>query len=1086
MSGIDQGFLLLIDGLDWAFWSREDLATGTGAVSGISRSNNFYGLQIPQTSTAIDVKTGQLQTTSTRFQLNDVDDSLAALFASTTSDPNPPGVPYIVPGENVYDANLHGNQVGIEAVGSAGARGQYPAIASYQLGSFHLGNQFLAFEGRGQIYASVDPFIFAGRRVALYRFEKSADDWGAFDSIKRVWWGTLRDGGSVSGRKWQLSADGPDSWLRKELNQGSFKEPLLIDPITTLREDETRVGYRGRLMRYTYSDAEGFQPYQPIHCNWQNPDASTEQAAFLTYTPQQFRAWFRNTLVPEIFNNAGSPVPAGVIAEAWVRDPATAPTSKINSARSTTDEGNLSITLIEPAGVGTDWTAPPSANIAFGVGLFEIVLHEKVWKALGWSPEEQREITFEDDTGVEFTLMSPSNPVSFIPSSSSSTPQPFSDFLPGYYMGQFMSVPRPAEKNNIFGYLTANPIFLLGSSGSERDQTTRNHRPLYGGSTGVGILNGTPEADGGQVISITNFDDAVYVQPQNDAPPAKQPGGSDADPYVLGSPVTAQALFAFTGQYRAIGTEEAVERLQVGRCSWEQAGSDAVSPEARNRVQVAGTTSRLVLSRWQPPRAFNFTDKILDGDWLGLVGSGEASLRIQPIANFGSKDGITRADRALLSLLVSSGTSDGWYVDQGYGTQGYGGAQYIKPGANNKSSALSLGQFVTDRNGADFGLGIPAEMVADVFEWEALAFDVPTELRRCTIAHLGPVSGDAIARGIMAPLGWSWSLRNGKYGAFKPSDNDAEASEDAVLDEESIAGTLGRGSFLPQQNIRYRTALDAVELKFRRDPLTGEYRAEETIRSTDAGALYRTGASVMQLDAPYLTGEATVQAVRNHWNPIFKWLAKRHFYVSGLRVLQSTGLNLWPGSRVRITHPWLVSQLGAYGVTSARGIVISVAQNWAKGTTSIDLLVTQPPGQGERIAAPEASAYAYDAAGPAIYCDTDFRGIAGGHNDLTAFVKPDWASGTGDADIQVRQYARGKIVQTLTGTVTGVDPEAGRIDLDAPLTGGTWLRDCDSLITVTGFATQTATWPALTFVPIANPIGEVSGSLDNAVKWSDI
>ena len=85
MSGIDQGFLLLIDGLDWAFWSREDLATGTGAVSGIARSNNFYGLQIPQTSTAIDVKTGQLQTTSTRFQLNDVDDSLAALFASTTS-----------------------------------------------------------------------------------------------------------------------------------------------------------------------------------------------------------------------------------------------------------------------------------------------------------------------------------------------------------------------------------------------------------------------------------------------------------------------------------------------------------------------------------------------------------------------------------------------------------------------------------------------------------------------------------------------------------------------------------------------------------------------------------------------------------------------------------------------------------------------------------------------------------------------------------------------------------------------------------------------------------------------------------------
>ena len=135
--------------------------------------------------------------------------------------------------------------------------------------------------------------------------------------------------------------------------------------------------------------------------------------------------------------------------------------------------------------------------------------------------------------------------------------------------------------------------------------------------------------------------------------------------------------------------------------------------------------------------------------------------------------------------------------------------------------------------------------------------------------------------------------------------------------------------------------------------------------------------------------------------------------------------------------------------------MLEVSQDWAGGSTTIDLLVTQPPGQGERIAAPEASAYAYDPAGPAI-CDTDHRGIAGGHS-LTAFVRPSWASGTATRTCWCA-HTRGQLVQTLTGTVSGVDLDAGRIDLDAALTGGTWLRDCDSIITVTGYATQSASW----------------------------
>jgi len=1071
MSGIEQGFLLLVDGLDWAFWTREDMATGTGAVSGISRTNDFVGLQIPQTAMAVDVKTGDIQPSPARFELHDVSDSLAALFASTLEDPDPPNVPYTIPGETAYDSSIFGKQAGVEAVGPAGERGRHPAVQSYQLGSFHPGNEQLAAEGRGQVYASDAPYIFAGRRVVLYRFERSGDDWGSYSNARRVWWGTLRDGGTVSGRKWQLSADGPDSWLRRTLNANSFQQPLGINPLVSLRTDQTRVGFRGMLIRYEYSSANGYIPCGPtLHCNWQEPDASSQVGAFLGYTPQQFRDWWRFTLMPAIFSGTGTGAAPGTTVQSWTGTTGTLP---IASSYSVPDDGSLGITLTEATTFGGGWCGD-MASPGYGRGLFQIVLHEKVWKVLGWSPEEQHGISREDTAGVTFRAMTQATSVGFIPGGGS-----FNDWPPGYWMGTFLTATRPYQYGQTVE-AAENPLTLGG--GPDAKQETRMHSPLYGGSQGVGILGADPEATGGQQIPIVNFDDSVYVQPQLDAPPAKDPGGDDATPYP--GPVSAQGLFAFTGQWRAIGTDEAEARTQVGRCSWEQAGTGA----DRNRIEVDPTdyASTIVLSKWHAPRAFNVDDEMLQGDWLGLVDGGESALKVQPLANFGSQDGITRADRLLLSLLVSSGSSGGWFTDPGYSVPGYGGAQNIEPGDNNKSSAFALGQFVTDRNGADFGLGIPAEMVADVFDWEALAFDVPAALRRVTVAHAGPVNGDAITRGIMAPLGWCWSLRGGKYGAFKPSDDDAQPAEDAELDGESIAGNLGRGSSIPNQNIRYRTALDAVDLKLRRDPLTGAYKFEERIKSADAGALYRAGDSVLTLDAPYVTGEGTVEDVRRHWAPIFKWLARRHFLVSGLRVLQSVGLNLWPGSRVRITHPWLVSQLGAYGVTSARGIVLSVSQDWAGGATTIDLLVTQPPGQGERIAAPEASAYAYVPGAPAIYCDTDFRGISGGHNDLTAFARPSWASGTGDADIIVRQYARGQLVQVLEGTVTAVDLEAGRLDLAAPVIGGDWLRDCDSIITVREFSTQGATWPALTFAPIADETGQVAGTADNAVKWSDI
>jgi hypothetical protein len=1089
MSNQEQGFLLLIDGLDWAFWTREDLQSGAAAVTGISRTNNHFGLDIPKTSTRVDVKTGAIQSASVSFKLRDISATLAALFAATTTDANPPSVGYHTPGETSYDPALFGLQVGIESIGPAGERGQFPAVQTYQLGAFHPGNNFLETDNAGAVYASAQPFIFAGRRVTLHRFTRSsAGAWQDYAQSQRVWWGTLRDGGSVTARTWSLTADGPDSWLKKILNQAAFEEPKAAEPGIPLSIEETQYGFDGKLIQYEYDPSTAPNVLQPWFLNWQKPDASTQDAALIGKTADELRVWFRDTLLAAALDVAGTLsaglISAGVIAYAWSSVnvggnlPGGVPGGDLN--RYQPDAGSLKLTLKKD---GVSWTSS-----AFGQ--IRIVLHQKIWNALGFSPEEQAGIDQDNDSGITFRALGPGVAAPYGPGGivgTTITPDTFDNHPAGFWQGTFTSIPRPFTPGDALNFpdaaFDASPV-----GGAANSTKTRVHAPLYGGALGVGVLARDVSQLGGQIVAISGADsvaEPAFCERQLDAPPAAAPGGDNAQPYPVLGGVTSQRLFAFIGAYRNINTDKAERRLQLGRVSWRRPSD----PFDRLKIQsdLTELSAPLALTRWHVPQAFNFKDELMAEDWLVLIDGGPDALAVVPVANLGTNDeGPSRADRAILSLLVSSGTSRGWFTDAGYTVPGYGSAAYLDRGDNNKSSALSLGDTATDTKSADFGLGIPAEMVAEPSEWQALAYDLAPELAQVTIAQVGPVSADAVLMGIMRPLGWAWSLRGGKYGAFKPSDNDATSTEDATLSAETIVGSLGGGTSTPSQSLRYRTALDAVELKMRRDPWTGKHWQEETLRSTDAGRFYRSGDSVLTVDAPYLTSDATLQAVKNHWSPIFKWLARRHFMVTGLKVLQSVGVNLWPGSRVRITHPWLVSQLGEYGVTSARGIVTAVSQDWQSATTAIDLLVTQPPGQGERIAAPEASAWAYDAGAPAIFCDTDFRRIGAGHNDLAAFEQPAWAGGTGSPDVNIFQYARGQLVQTLSATVSGVDLEGGRLDLSGPVTGGTWLRDCDSLIVLKGYATQGATWPADTFAPIANEDGEVDGSTANAVKWSDI
>ena len=126
----------------------------------------------------------------------------------------------------------------------------------------------------------------------------------------------------------------------------------------------------------------------------------------------------------------------------------------------------------------------------------------------------------------------------------------------------------------------------------------------------------------------------------------------------------------------------------------------------------------------------------------------------------------------------------------------------------------------------------------------------------------------------MAP--WAGAGRCAAASMEHSSPDDDAGGGRRRLDGESMADNLGRLLCHPDRSIRYRTALDAVDLQLRRDPLTGKYAAEKRIKSSDAGALYRNGDSVLTLAAPYVTGEGSVEDIRRHWAPIFKWLGRRH------------------------------------------------------------------------------------------------------------------------------------------------------------------------------------------------------------------
>ncbi len=1002
------GFVLLIEGLDWAFFTREDMVLNT---TGIAKSNNHVGLRPPSFEFGINLKTCRFETNTSTFTIDDVSSDLADLFkVSVDADPL---TETLEPGVNA--TTIERKHVGVEYVGTSGVRGQHSGYPGFTgVGRYHPEEDNSDAMGRPKVPVSDEPMIFGGRRMYCFRFLRRHHEtaWGDLTDAECVWWGTMNDAGSVKGRTWTIEADGPESFLRRQLNANSFTEPRAISTSIQLADEE---GYFSVAM---YGTSSGLPKAPGQHIRW------GEGVYDNTTSPRVDRygtgsTTLTSTTRSDLINDMNTVISAAVAAtgdNGEFDDP-----NEVGGACFLDSKGRCTIRIQDD-----------SVDVGLGkvqVGVAVMVAHEKVWRELGYTvtgPESQGLRNWENDPLWLDLDTSASN-----------------DF----------NGPLPST-GYVAIYFTTRGIGTFGKGGYSFTWKPEYVRPV--------TVYPDPQAIGGHVVRMVLADQDPVVVPQYDHAPAKDPQGSSTDPYTItgAGDVNAQRLWAFIGPRRIEGTEEEIEELvQVGRCSWVDA--DGV-------VQTDGTGPALVLTEWYDPVRFGLEKgKIASGaEWRATDAQ---PIKVVPMAHWGRtvQGAASNVADVIMSIMLTTGTGTGWWTTSSHTTRVYGSNGFIAPGTNNPGSAFSLGTTVLDADRADFGLAIPQGLVAPRYVWEQLvgSLEVP-EMAAVRVAHIGPVNADDLLAGLMRPLGWCWSLDGGQYGMFCPWDQLTPSDATLTLNADDFADRT------PNQDIRHRLPLDRVKIRERLNPYTGDFRRELDLKATDRGARYRSGDSTIDVDAPYHEGIGW----HRRWDRGFEWWSRRHFAVRGLNLTRLKGQDCWPGTVVRITDPWLVSQTGAYGVTSAVGVVTRASRDYENDRYQVDLIVQEPPAGGYRILAPEAMAYEWDESSKVLTCFKDFRGIGGGHRDVAPFKQPDWSTSAAQgADIKALQYIRGHLYQTLTNTIDSIDIEAGKLTMTGSWSGGTYYRDMETIVLLREAANQSAAWCHEVFSVIGDKSGQSGG-----------
>lgn len=988
-------WLLVIEGVPFCFTSRSDLAgAGGGSWIGTSEGPRVVraGLEMQgNLSAAVRIgagdDAGMLTDDGYTFKVRDLDDDLLALFAkpdtvdtlashlAPTDDPAP---------SDGIDAQgnavaLWGRYVGAEAIGPAGERRYYACLPGSTLPG--LDHAALAGEEVGML-APVEvtdaPQFREGRRVALYLLRRDPfgtngseiANWSSwadqYAGGALVWWGQLRRGTQV-GKDWSLACSGPASWLGKTLNANAPSDWRRATPIFALSQATKRHEDRVAVMLTTYDPATNVTSYhgQKVF------DAGDD----LGPTPNKDQVVTAlSSLVSGLNSIPGS---EGAFEDAF-------------DSFADFDDTFVSVRINDQGGV-----LPSSATM-------RMVLHEKVWRLLGWEPQQQLELI-----GAGFN--SDPQAVLFEQVTTIYTPDPTPTPGPGFWQATFSTFPA------FFG--VAPPGFAYDNDGAKRI-----YQPLSG--EGAYVLASDP----GQEIS--DGYSPVFIDGQLARPPTD---GLQVD----GDATTSMRWVLMSARVRKPGDEDPTELRMVARVEW--AGTETLTAAAEGDY-------RFVVAEYYDPKHFGHPGRRLKAPIsVPATADDDVSLRWVPLGVFGYNSGFAGFDnvaRILPRILLSTGTAT-WSGDE------------LVAGDNAHPDS---GIIDTDAEIADLSLAIPADLVdLDSIRdaAEANPGGLGGTLNKVRLAYVGAVSSEEVIRAIIGPRHWAMSLRGNRYGLF---------SWTAPLSYEDVDVVIGTSDVAddgpPQVDLRPVAPVDKALLTYGQgeeqvDPQTYEYQAV----SHDAGRAARNGRHIVELTGRGLPApqrwvdveEPTPASWSRAWAELWServgpWAASSMLSIR-TRVRPPKSLQLQVGSIVRITNPWPATTLGVYGLSNALGRVTAAELEPDTLCATVEILVHPRDLDLARRFAPIARVVdevatleeRFDVETGILSCHADAFDRGGSISDVAYFAEPAWLNIGGDAKVEVWQWDGVTWEQTLTGMVASVDTTAHTITL-SDVTGTFWER----------------------------------------------
>ena len=1061
LRGLDHAhtaYALVIDGCPSIFATHEDLegaanVTGTWIYTdrALTSAAVTASLMIPKSlPMAIDLRDATIRDQTVSFDIMDLNDELASLFAATNDDVKrlkdtikPTDSPVPATKLTVDLTSVFGKHVGTELIGSSGERRQNPCFLSgssaFQVGMFHPGDNF--GWGAPRVPVTDTPLIWTGRRYCLYRVYRDVINtkltsgsatWRPLSESPIIHWGQLRDIGETRNRAWKLSAEGPASWLKKPLNQNTTAEPTAFLASASLTPEESEVGI------------DLFQKELAVP----NTLLGFNQIDFGEFN---FTRTVDGANAVAMFNSLEV-----IVNEARDALVAFGGTTAFNQWKG----GDIKLIAgLRQFAIKVDDLA--DRNRYAGMRL---CLHEKVWALIGYDPVQET-LELDDIKRVHFKAVGSFNTV---PTSTT-----------GYFEALITTIPQ-----GFAAELGGDDILQQGENLGQVDNQGeyRYVGPLY--PAGAHYLDPTLNNGSGQIIFLNEMDE-YKCEGQLVRPPASDPNNKTIAYNIPGvGDVDSTRIFLFHGPRRFLGSDDVFDEFQVAKCSWK---------DNNGYVAIDGEhlSPTLVVEEWLDPRLFGYDVDKLNSPWIGVQGAAnneDSRIKITPLAVWKYyKEEREKAYIIAQRILLGTGTSTGWVG----GFEGHPFAS-IDEGDNNPSGGGNLhnGFFIkTDAEIADLSLGIPKEMVATPLAWSNEDAKIPEELDLVNMRVIGKRDSYELLQSLFQSRGWLWSLDNGKYGPMEILSPTDPADATVTIAAEDVVGNPDRPqSGWPKQAIRTLAPIDSVHLSHTFEPLENSTVKTFDMDSLDEGAFYRRGQvkhNITDIGLVAIGASNWRVAWMALWQQACDFWAQRHFKVS-LRLHRIRGEQCWPGTRVLLTDPRLIAQSGIYGIESFSGVVISVNRKPSLEVTDVEILVHQANAKKFSLVGVVVKPKGYVPDDLKIFADDGFIGPPEPPpdqiKDLKVLTEPPWSMLGGNTIIEIyeQNYDINKSWSLLgTGSVASVNVDVDGQNfmiLDEALSFK-WLRDTDKLIVFAPAEKQTATWVRALMLPIGDENGMSSGTL---------